>query len=109
MLVIYCGMFTGIELKTASGTVSDAQRRMSAEIIAAGAQYHICRSVEDVEAALRHDGVPLRAVTMAAATYDERLTERALAPKKAGKPRARPVGKGMAAAWAAVTRPPSAR
>ena len=90
VIILHDGRFVGIELKTAAGTVSDSQRTTANEILAAGGTWEVCRSVEQVEGLLRHRGIPLRAGTMAPAEYDERLAERALAPKKPRKPRAEP-------------------
>lgn len=51
----------GIELKTADGRQSQAQREVAAEFDLARATYAVCRSIEDVENELRRAGVPARA------------------------------------------------
>lgn len=49
-----------IELKAARGAVSSSQRREIARLEVAGARVAVCRSVEDVEAALVKWGIPLK-------------------------------------------------
>lgn len=60
ILAFYARRCVGIELKTARGVLSDDQKFMFPLIAAAGIPIHICRSVEDVIAALRSEGFPLR-------------------------------------------------
>jgi hypothetical protein len=59
--VVYRGRALFIELKTRTGVVSAAQRETMHKLIYAGADVMLCRSVPDVEAALRECGVPLSA------------------------------------------------
>jgi hypothetical protein len=51
----------GLELKTEIGRQSVAQRGVEADFSAAGAAYVLCRSVDDVQAALLRAGVPIAA------------------------------------------------
>lgn len=60
--VLYGGVLHGIELKAGRNGLSPAQCGMQAAIEAAGGHYHVCRSVAEVEAALR-PYVPLSATT----------------------------------------------
>lgn len=60
VLVLHGGRLFGLELKTARGRLSDAQKAARADIEAAGGVYAVCRSVADVEEALRPH-MPLRA------------------------------------------------
>ena len=62
-LIWFEGHSIGIELKTATGRVSASQRDTLARMHWAGVKIFICRSLNDVEAALRMFGVPLRART----------------------------------------------
>lgn len=65
-----------IEIKSASGTLSEAQKAVHSAITVAGGVVSVCRSVDDVRAFLEILGVPLQARLMpadrAAARY--RLT-----------------------------------
>lgn len=45
---LYAGRFIGLEIKTATGRQSPAQRAAESEILAAGGEYYIIRSVADV-------------------------------------------------------------
>ena len=87
VIVIHNGTFHGIELKTEKGRTSDTQSHAHEQIRAAGGRVCVCRSVADVEVALRHWFVPLKATTLTAQERDARL---AVPPKpaKVGKPRA---------------------
>lgn len=49
-----------IELKAKRGVLSAAQRETQRKLIYCGCPVHLCRSVPEVEAALRGCGVPLR-------------------------------------------------
>jgi len=51
----------GLELKTEVGRQSVAQRGVEADFAAAGASYVLCRSIDDVQAALARAGVPVAA------------------------------------------------
>jgi hypothetical protein len=55
-------ILVGLELKTEAGRQSVVQRAVEAEFQAAGATYSLCRSIDDVQAALDAAGVPLHAV-----------------------------------------------
>jgi len=60
-LVFYRGGFIGfIELKAAKGTQSPAQEQFQAECDASGVPYMVCRSLAEVEGALKGWGVTLR-------------------------------------------------
>jgi hypothetical protein len=65
LAVIRRGRAIFIELKAKRGVFSTAQRAMDRRLIYAGADVCLCRSVPEVEAALRQVGVPLRAVVAA--------------------------------------------
>lgn len=58
------GVYYGIELKAEKGVLSKAQVECHSTIIAAGGHVAVCRSLEDVQAALRIWGIPLRAVSL---------------------------------------------
>lgn len=60
VLFCYGRVLMAIELKTRTGSLSKAQIERRAELLAAGAYWALCRSVEDVEVTLRAWGVPLR-------------------------------------------------
>ena len=65
VLVIHQGRCFFIELKAAKGIVSAAQRAMMAKLYYCGCEVLICRGVPEVQAALQHLGVPLRALVAA--------------------------------------------
>jgi len=46
--VIFDGTFYGVEIKTAIGKMSEAQKRFKKNIEAAGGRYVLCRSVGDL-------------------------------------------------------------
>lgn len=54
-----------IELKTAAGKLSEAQKERHAQLRAAGAPVAVCRSLEDVLYFLETHDVPLKGVVMA--------------------------------------------
>jgi hypothetical protein len=58
--ICYRGRSYFIELKSSRGVMSPAQRSMAQRLIYAGAAVCCCRSVPEVEAALREACVPLR-------------------------------------------------
>lgn len=61
VLVLNRGRLIGIELKRSrGGSQSDGQAGLEVEWRAQGAGYHIARSLQEVEAALRAEGVPVR-------------------------------------------------
>lgn len=59
--LIHEGRAYCLELKTAKGTLSTAQKACHADLAIAGVPVVVCRSLLDVEAALREFGIPLRA------------------------------------------------
>ncbi len=65
MLVIYkwhaCPDILWLELKSANGKLSKAQEQCRNDLEAAGCKWALCRTLEDVERALKRFGVPLRA------------------------------------------------
>ena len=65
LLVIYRGRALFIELKTPSGRLSMAQRATMNKLTHCGAPVMVCRSLPEVEAALREATVPLRASVVA--------------------------------------------
>jgi hypothetical protein len=60
IFLIYQGRVLGIELKSAVGSVSPAQREVFPLLEAAGVRIEICRSIDDVVDALAAFGCPLR-------------------------------------------------
>lgn len=83
VLVCYRGWLYCLELKATAGKVSEIQQITHAQIREAGGQVSVCRSIEEVERALRHWGIPLRGTTLTAQDRDAWVQA---APKK---PRAR--------------------
>jgi hypothetical protein len=63
--IVWRGRVFFIELKAARGVLSKAQRETHRRLVYSGAYVVICRTVDDVERALRVAGVPLRATVMA--------------------------------------------
>jgi hypothetical protein len=63
LAIVWRGHALFVELKTARGSLSPAQRQMHARLHVAGAEVMTCRSVECVENSLREIGVPLRATS----------------------------------------------
>lgn len=61
ILVLFDGMLIGLELKAPKGRISPAQSEIADKFAANDAAWHLCRSVEDVEAALRQYAIPLKA------------------------------------------------
>lgn len=47
--VCFCGRYYGIEIKTATGRQSALQKQAEADIIAAGGEYYIVRSLDDIK------------------------------------------------------------
>ena len=84
LMIWWSGRFIAIELKTAKGVMSDSQKEFADGIVGAGFQYHLCRSLSDVEAALIDAGIPLRATAFG---RDGRLAAQLAAPKKRSGPR----------------------
>lgn len=58
--VLYAGQAFFIELKTEDGRLSDVQLATHRQIVGAGCAVEVARTIEDVEAALRAWGIPLR-------------------------------------------------
>jgi hypothetical protein len=61
LLVVWHGRALFIELKASRGVVSAAQKAMARRLIYCGAEVMCCRSLAEVEAALREATVPLKA------------------------------------------------
>ncbi len=61
MLVIHQGKPLFIELKSLRGKTSATQNQVGEELVDAGADSCVCRSLEHVEEYLRNWGIPLRA------------------------------------------------
>jgi len=61
LLVIADGRARFIELKTAKGRLSPAQREAHDALVRAGALVAVCRSIEDVAAQISAWGIPTRA------------------------------------------------
>lgn len=79
VLVCFRGWMFCIELKASKGRVSEVQEVAHHQIREAGGQVSVCRSIEEVERALRHWGIPLRGTTL---TAQERDAWVAAAPTK---------------------------
>lgn len=62
VLIVYEGRAHHIELKTARGTLTEAQRRTMPLLEKAGAKVAVARSLEDVQALLALWGIPTREV-----------------------------------------------
>lgn len=60
LIVLFNSRSHGIELKAKDGRLSDDQKSVRDQIIAAGGTYEVCRSVEAVVDHLTALGVPLR-------------------------------------------------
>lgn len=60
MFVIDNGRFLGIELKCGANKQQPSQIDAETALIAAGARYGVCKSLDDVEAFLTGHSVPLR-------------------------------------------------
>jgi hypothetical protein len=73
---VYCGLARGIELKHESYP-SQAQRRVYRWAGRAGMQYAICRSVDEVQAALESWSIPLRARTFGFGPVPRKTRKRA--------------------------------
>lgn len=59
--ILWNGIFRTIELKPRGRHLSPDQRDMGARIVAAGADWDICRSLDDLVATMDFWGIPLRA------------------------------------------------
>ena len=62
--ICFRGRALYVELKAPRGVVSEAQREMAKRLNYAGAAVMLCRSVPEVEAALREACVPLRGTVL---------------------------------------------
>lgn len=60
LAIVWRGKALFIELKAGRGVVSAAQKSLHRKLVFCGAEVMTCRSVPEVEAALRECGVPLR-------------------------------------------------
>ncbi len=60
LFVLHEGHLIGLELKAARGRLSPSQNTMLGALVCAGAVVAVCRSVDDVAAALANAGVPLK-------------------------------------------------
>jgi hypothetical protein len=58
--ILYRSLFVGLELKAAAGRSSAAQLEAGRAIMDAGGSYRTCFSLDDIDAALRAVGIPLR-------------------------------------------------
>ena len=61
VLCLYQGRATWLELKSRRGQLSDAQLYCHACLRRAGSGVYVCKTLDQVEAALRAAGVPLKA------------------------------------------------
>ena len=52
IVVLYLGRFIGLEVKTKTGRQSQAQKQAEVDILAAGGEYYIVRSIADVRKVL---------------------------------------------------------
>ena len=66
IIVLNEGRAIFLELKAPKGRVTEAQHECHAALKRAGCPVYVCRSIDDVERALRDSGVPLRIVGEAA-------------------------------------------
>ncbi len=60
ILVVGWGCLVGIELKTANGIVSASQNLVHGEFRDCGHPIFVCRSIDEVETALRQSGIKLK-------------------------------------------------
>lgn len=61
LIILHDGRFLGIELKVEGETLTDKQMEAEDQIVIAGGGFAVARSIEQVEQALLHWQVPLRA------------------------------------------------
>ena len=69
LLCVWGGRPIFLELKSARGTRSAAQRHTQRRLEYCGAPVFLCRSLDEVEAALRGVGVPLQATVLRLARW----------------------------------------
>ena len=60
VLIVYGRITHYIELKTRTGSLSQSQIEMRAALVAAGAPWALCRSVDDVIRQVQAWGIPIR-------------------------------------------------
>lgn len=60
ILIVWKGAAHWIEMKAPRGKVSAEQKAVMAELAACGSPCEVCRSLEDVDCALRGWGLPVR-------------------------------------------------
>lgn len=60
ILIVWDGRFFAVELKTAKGKLTDAQKDVCDAIVGAGGGWTVARSIEDVATFLRSHNVPVR-------------------------------------------------
>ena len=105
VILCYNGTLHGIELKTSKGRLSDAQHVAHAQIEEAGGKIFVCRSIEDVERALRTWGIPLRGTTLTAQDRDACVAAAPTKPravvKRAPRNKGAALAKLRAAGWLA--------
>ena len=51
--LVYDGVFYGVEVKTATGIMSQSQKQFKADLEAAGGVYLLCRSVSDLKTIIK--------------------------------------------------------
>ena len=73
-----------IELKAEKGVVSDEQEKVRDVLTRNGDDWHVARSIDDVEAILRSYDLPLKATAIG---ITDRLQARLEMPRKVSKPR----------------------
>lgn len=61
LILLYAGRALCLEMKAPDGRQSEPQRVFEAKCVFQGVPYEICRDLDDVIAACRRHGVPLRA------------------------------------------------
>lgn len=61
LVILWEGMFFGIELKAPKGTLSDSQKDTADLIVKAGGFYTVIRSLDALEAYLIAQGMPIKA------------------------------------------------
>jgi len=52
IIVLYMGRMIGLEVKTATGKQSQGQKQAQEDIVNAGGEYHVIRSIADVKKVL---------------------------------------------------------
>jgi len=49
IILVRDGQFIGLEVKRPGGRLSEAQERFRDELVAAGGQYHVVQSIDDIQ------------------------------------------------------------